>query len=196
MAEHYLDDSITQPFWDNSVEPRLEIDPGDVVVFECAEPVGQLTPDSTDDDLANLDFSLIHALNGSVFIKGAEPGDALEVEIMDMQIARLFVGDLAGTRRTVHDGKIFVPGHLHDGFSSGIEGEQVELAVAVGSKIDPVVDPHGIGVVAPALGLGDLFDGMISPVIEPDARSRAAAVVFPLVEGFPDGRVGDPFSVR
>lgn len=85
MAEHHLDDSVTQPFWDNSVEPRLEIDPGDVVVFECAEPVGQLTPESTDDDLANLDFSLIHALNGSVFIKGAEPGDALEVEIVDMK---------------------------------------------------------------------------------------------------------------
>jgi acetamidase/formamidase len=85
MAEHHLDDSVTQPFWDNSVEPRLTIDPGDTVVFECAEPVGQLTPDATAEDLANLDFSLIHALNGSVFITGAEPGDALEVEILDMQ---------------------------------------------------------------------------------------------------------------
>jgi acetamidase/formamidase len=85
MAEHHLDDSVTQPFWDNSVEPRLEIDPGDTVVFDCAEPVGQVTPEYKHEDLASLDFSLIHALNGSVFIKGAQPGDALEVEILDMQ---------------------------------------------------------------------------------------------------------------
>lgn len=85
MAEHYLDDSITQPFWDNSVAPRLEIDPGDTVVMECAEPVGQITPDSTAADLANLDFSKVHALTGSIYVKGASAGDALEVEILDMK---------------------------------------------------------------------------------------------------------------
>ncbi len=85
MAEHYLDDSITQPFWDNSVTPRLSIDLGDTVVMECAEPVGQITPDSDADDLANLDFGKVHALTGSIFIKGTEAGDTLEVEILDMQ---------------------------------------------------------------------------------------------------------------
>ena len=85
MAEHYLDDSITQPFWDNSVTPRLSIDPGDTVVIECAEPVGQMTPDSSADDLANLDFSKVHALTGSIHINGTAAGDTLEVEILDMR---------------------------------------------------------------------------------------------------------------
>ncbi|RMF79147.1 MAG: acetamidase [Chloroflexi bacterium] len=85
MAEHYLDDSVTQPFWDNSVAPRLVIDPGDTVVIECAEPVGQITPEWTHDDLLNLDFGKVHALTGSIYINGAQPGDALEVEILDMQ---------------------------------------------------------------------------------------------------------------
>ena len=85
MAEHYLDDSITQPFWDNAVAPRLEINPGDTVVIECAEPVGQITPHSTAADLETLDFSKIHALTGSIYIKGATPGSALEVEILDMK---------------------------------------------------------------------------------------------------------------
>ena len=80
-----LDDSVTQPFWDNSVEPRLTIEPGDTVVFECLEASGQLTPNSTVTDYATVDRSLIHALNGAVFIKGAEQGDALQVEILDMQ---------------------------------------------------------------------------------------------------------------
>lgn len=85
MAEHYLDGSVTQPFWDNSVEPRLVIDPGDVVVFDCPEPCGQVTSDWGDEDLANIDFAPIHALIGSVFVKGANPGDALQVEVLDLK---------------------------------------------------------------------------------------------------------------
>ena len=85
MAEHFLDDSVTQPFWDNSVEARLVIDSGDIVVFDCAEPNGQIQPDWTVADYEQIDRSKIHALNGSVWIRGAVPGDALELEILDMQ---------------------------------------------------------------------------------------------------------------
>jgi len=85
MAEHYLDDSVIQPFWDNSIEPRLEIDVGDTVVFDCLEANGQIEPDWTVDDYENVDRSKIHALNGSVRIKGAQPGDALEIDILDMR---------------------------------------------------------------------------------------------------------------
>ena len=85
MTTHYLDDSVSQPFWDNSVEPRLVIEPGDTVVFECLEASGQYTASSTVDDYINADRSLTHALNGSVYINGAQPGDALQVDILDMQ---------------------------------------------------------------------------------------------------------------
>lgn len=85
MAEHFLDGSVTQPFWDNSIEPRLEIESGDTVVFEAPEPCGQVTPEWTDEDLANIDFSPIHALVGSVAVKVAKPGDALQVEVLDFK---------------------------------------------------------------------------------------------------------------
>ncbi len=85
MTEHYLDGSVTQSFWDHEVEPRLVIDPGDSVVFDCPEPCGQVTPDWTSEDLANIDFDQIHALVGSVYVTGAEPGDTLEVEIVELE---------------------------------------------------------------------------------------------------------------
>ncbi len=85
MTLHHLDDTVTQPFWDNSVEPRLTIEPGDTVVFECLEASGQLSKASTVDDYMNVDRSRIHALNGSVAIVGAQPGDTLQVEILDLQ---------------------------------------------------------------------------------------------------------------
>ena len=85
MAEHYLDDSVTQPFWDNSVEPRLVIESGDIVVFDCAEPCGQVKPNWTVDDYDRLDRTKAHALNGSVRVADAKPGDALEIDILDMR---------------------------------------------------------------------------------------------------------------
>ena len=85
MTEHHLDDSVIQPYWDNSIEPRLEIESGDVVVFDCQEPNGQIKPDWTDAEYDNVDRSRIHALNGSVWVKGAETGDALEIDILDLQ---------------------------------------------------------------------------------------------------------------
>lgn len=85
MTEHYLDDSVTQPFWDNSVTPRLAIDSGDVVVFDCAEPCGQVQPHWTVAEYERLDRSKVHALNGSVWVKGAQPGDTLEIDILDMR---------------------------------------------------------------------------------------------------------------
>ena len=85
MTEHFLNGSVTQPYWDNSVTPRLEIKSGDTVVFDCPEPCGQVTPAWTNDDLAKMDLTLIHALVGSVFVKGAKPGDALEVEVLQLE---------------------------------------------------------------------------------------------------------------
>ena len=85
MAEYFLDDSVIQPFWDNSVAPRLEIESGDTVTFDCQEANGQIRPDWTVADYERVDRSRIHALNGSVWVKDAQPGDALEIEILDMR---------------------------------------------------------------------------------------------------------------
>ena len=84
MKEHHLDASQPQPFWDNSVTPRLTVSPGDIVVIDCAEPIGQATPTWTHADLGLADPSLAHALTGSIAVEGALPGDVLEVEVLDM----------------------------------------------------------------------------------------------------------------
>lgn len=83
MATHHLDDTQPHSFWDNSLSPRLRIRPGDIVVFETLEAFGgQMTPDSTVDVLRTRDASVAHALTGPVSVEGAEPGDALVVEVI------------------------------------------------------------------------------------------------------------------
>jgi len=82
---HHLDVGSPHAFWDNALAPRLTIEPGDTVVFETLEGTGQVTPASPSALLAELDPSLIHALNGPVRVEGAEPGDTLEVEVVSLE---------------------------------------------------------------------------------------------------------------
>lgn len=86
MATYHLDDKQPHAFWDKTLPPRLTIASGDTVVFETLEAsAGQITPQSTDEDMARLSFDPIHPLTGPVAIDGAQPGDTLEVEILDLQ---------------------------------------------------------------------------------------------------------------
>ena len=86
MATHHLDDTQPHAFWDNTLAPRLHIQPGDTVVFETLEAsAGQVTPTSSHEVVSNLDFAFIHPLTGPVYVEGAEPGDALEVDIISIQ---------------------------------------------------------------------------------------------------------------
>lgn len=63
----------------------LTIAPGDTVVFETPDALNdQFGPGSPSSALANLDFSVIHQINGPVAIAGAEPGDTLIVEILSI----------------------------------------------------------------------------------------------------------------
>ena len=82
-AKHHLTGSYHFHF-DNSLEPALTVVSGDTVVFRCQEAYGgELTPESTTEDMSKLEFDRVHCLTGPVAVEGAEPGDVLEVEVLD-----------------------------------------------------------------------------------------------------------------
>ena len=86
MATYRLDDRSPHAFWDRSLPPRVGIKPGDTVVFETLDAsAGQITPRSTHAALAALNFEPIHPLTGPVYVKGAEAGDALDVEVVRLK---------------------------------------------------------------------------------------------------------------
>ncbi|HEY1509053.1 MAG TPA: acetamidase/formamidase family protein [Solirubrobacteraceae bacterium] len=72
--------------WDNSIPPVLEIESGETVELETADASGgQLTADSTPADVAALDFDRVNHVTGPVFVRGAQPGDVLAVEILELR---------------------------------------------------------------------------------------------------------------
>ena len=72
--------------WHEAIEPVVEVDPGDTVVYETRDAFdGQLDDRSTAEDVGNLDLGPVHPLTGPVFVKGAEPGDLLEVRLVALE---------------------------------------------------------------------------------------------------------------
>jgi formamidase len=75
--------------WHPDIPPVLEVDAGDTVVFDVRDGTDvQIGADSTSSDVPSVDLDRTHPLTGPVTIRGAEPGDLLDVEIIDIVPAR------------------------------------------------------------------------------------------------------------
>ncbi|HVA30664.1 MAG TPA: acetamidase/formamidase family protein [Gaiellaceae bacterium] len=82
--QHFL--SRDQVIWSfgPGLQPVLEVEPGDVVTFETNDCfTGQIR--SEDDLVTSIDMSRINSATGPVAVKGAEPGDSLVAEILDVR---------------------------------------------------------------------------------------------------------------
>jgi formamidase len=67
------------------IEPLLEVNEGEEIALETRDAVdGQITPQTTIADFSSIDRRRIHPLTGPVFVKGADPGDLLEIEFLDI----------------------------------------------------------------------------------------------------------------
>jgi len=70
--------------WDNSLTPVLHVEPGaELELHTIDSSGGQLNANSTAADVAKLDFSKVNPVTGPIHIEGAEPGDALAIDILD-----------------------------------------------------------------------------------------------------------------
>ena len=74
--------------WDNSIAPIATVRSGETLEFELLDAsCGQIGPESTIEAIRALDFSRVDQVNGPIYVEGANPGDTLEVEFIDLQPA-------------------------------------------------------------------------------------------------------------
>jgi acetamidase/formamidase len=85
MAEQKLAAEPTHSRWNRSLQPRLHVAPGDIVHLECLDASGsQVRPGMTVADYLAIDRERIHALTGPIFVDGAEPGDVLQIDVLEV----------------------------------------------------------------------------------------------------------------
>ena len=85
MAEHFLSADPTHSRWNRALAPHLTIDSGDTIHLECHDASGaQIRPGMTVEEFAQIDRNRIHALTGPVAIHNAQPGDVLQIDILEI----------------------------------------------------------------------------------------------------------------
>jgi formamidase len=95
VADHRLEIDATRALiedptnghnrWHPAIPPVLEIEPRDSVLFQLRDGLDvQIRPDSTADDVTAMDLNRGHPMTGPVYIRDAQPGDLLDVEILDV----------------------------------------------------------------------------------------------------------------
>jgi formamidase len=71
--------------WHPDIPPVLEVQPGEDLALETRDANdGQIRTGTTAADLLTLPRTVAHPLTGPVYVKGAKPGDLLEVEYLDI----------------------------------------------------------------------------------------------------------------
>jgi formamidase len=74
--------------WHPDIPAVVTVQPGDEIVLHSRDALdGQITRTSTSADVADLDIGLVHPLTGPVYVAGAEPGDVLEIEMLEVTTA-------------------------------------------------------------------------------------------------------------
>lgn len=83
--DHVIDPSVIHHQWDADLEPILAIDSGDTVSYDIkVAGDGQIWPGAAYEDV-HFDFDTIYNLSGPVWVNGAEPGDTLQVDILELR---------------------------------------------------------------------------------------------------------------
>jgi acetamidase/formamidase len=82
---HYFPDDQVHFAWDTGNEPVITIGSGDTVVVHTRDVSdNQIGPDSTADVIPGLNWDRVYPLVGPIAVEGAQPGDTLAVEVLDL----------------------------------------------------------------------------------------------------------------
>jgi acetamidase/formamidase len=70
--------------WNNALQPAAEIESGEAVLLHARDASDdQIREDSDAADVRRLDLSHVNPVSGPVFVRGAKPGDVLEIELLE-----------------------------------------------------------------------------------------------------------------
>jgi acetamidase/formamidase len=74
--------------WDPAIPAIETVESGSIVEFDLLDAsCGQITASSTVEDIGRLDFGRLDQVNGPIAVVGAEPGDTLQIELLEFEPA-------------------------------------------------------------------------------------------------------------
>ncbi|MFP5274025.1 formamidase [Coleofasciculus sp.] len=71
--------------WHPDIPAVVSVNPGDVFRIECKDWTdGQIKNNDNPDDVRDVDLTVVHVLSGPIYVNGAQPGDILVVDLLDI----------------------------------------------------------------------------------------------------------------
>ena len=129
---HTLDSDVVHYSWDNATPPKLTIEPGDTVVIKCRDSSdGHFRRGMTSADMKPRAVKG-HPLTGPIAIRGARPGDVLQIDILE-----LVPGDLGYT--AFNPGRGLLPDDFPEPYLKmwDLDGVSAELRPGVRVPLEP-----------------------------------------------------------
>jgi amidase len=120
------------------MDPALEVEPGAVVTFETNDCfTGQIQSES--DLVTEIDFERVNGATGPVAVRGAEPGDSLVVEILEVK-------PVASGVATIIPGFGQLIGQVRSPVTQmfQVEGETVQMNERISFPLRPMVGVVGV----------------------------------------------------
>jgi formamidase len=127
------------------IAPVAEIGEGEEIALETRDALdGQITPGMSAAELGSVEAGVVHPLTGPVFVKGAQPGDMLEIEFTDIiaqptAFSAIMPG--LGFLRDVFADPFLVHWQIRDGWATSAEIPGVRI---------PGAPFMGVSAVAPS----------------------------------------------
>ena len=127
------------------IEPAAEVGEGEEIALETRDALdGQIKPGMSGADLGSVEAGVVHPLTGPVFVKGATPGDVLEIEFTDIiaqptAFSAIMPG--LGFLRDVYADPFLVHWQIRDGWATSAEIPGVRI---------PGAPFMGVSAVAPS----------------------------------------------
>lgn len=132
--------------FDAANAPVLEIDSGDTVTFETGDAAYERL--SNGESVEAIGLENFNAVTGPVAVRGAEPGDSLQVEILDVQVTRawtVWLPDFGGLGKQTKDLRVK---------QTPLKGGRAYITDTLSVPIQTMIGCIG---VAPAQGKGSTF---------------------------------------
>lgn len=146
MAEHTLPAETFQVSFDASIPPALEIDPGDTVTFQTSDVAYERL--AAGESVEAIGLPNFNRVTGPVNVRGAAPGDALRIEVLDVQVSKAW--------------SVWLPGFGGLGHRSeaqrAMQTPLVDGHAQIGSHRVPLRPMIGCIGTAPAEGAGSTFE--------------------------------------
>ncbi len=120
------------------LEPVLEVDPGEIVTLETNDCfTGQIQ--SEDDLVTEIDFGRVNSATGPIAVRGAEPGDSLVVELLEVRpVERGFATLIPGIGQLIEQ----VRSPLTHVFR--VEGDTIHMTDRISFPLRPMVGVIGV----------------------------------------------------